>query len=61
MYHFKNAKGKGSFKIAETRWGHKSGDYFECVHIYEGYNLGMDFLRHLIMCYLNMLFWIATG
>lgn len=43
MYHFKSAGGKGSFKIAETQQSHKSGDYFECVRIYEGYNLGMDF------------------
>lgn len=43
LYHFNVAEGKDSFKIAETRWGHKSGDYSECVRIYEGYNLGMDF------------------
>lgn len=43
MHHFKSAGGKASFKIAETQRGHKSGDYFECVRIYEGYNLGMNF------------------
>lgn len=43
MCHFESAEGKGFFKIAETHWGHKSGDYFECVRIYEGYNLAMEF------------------